>query len=220
MASKIVDDSLPVQPFSWPTAAAPQRALSPALQPEPEPSNGEAALRQQLAEIEQARPRQLEQATRQAFEEGRQKGYGEAASEIEIANDRLAKCLRDLPEMKRRLRHQAETDLVKLSLAIARRILHRELNTDEESIQGLVHAGLEKLQNREVSTVRVAPEAVGSVRSALEKAAAYPAISITPDPRMRAGDLIFETALGDLDASVETQLREIERGFVDRLGSA
>jgi flagellar biosynthesis/type III secretory pathway protein FliH len=28
---------------------------------------------------------------------------------------------------------------------------------------------------------------------------------------------LFETALGDLDASVETQLQEIQRGFADRI---
>ena len=35
---------------------------------------------------------------------------------------------------------------------------------------------------------------------------------------MRPSDLVFETSWGELDASVETQLLEIERGFSDRLG--
>jgi flagellar biosynthesis/type III secretory pathway protein FliH len=34
---------------------------------------------------------------------------------------------------------------------------------------------------------------------------------------MQCGDVIFETTHGNLDASIESQLREIERGFADRL---
>jgi flagellar biosynthesis/type III secretory pathway protein FliH len=45
-----------------------------------------------------------------------------------------------------------------------------------------------------------------------------PAVTVVADPKMRAGDVIFETSLGELDCSIETQLQEIERGFADRLG--
>jgi flagellar biosynthesis/type III secretory pathway protein FliH len=42
-------------------------------------------------------------------------------------------------------------------------------------------------------------------------------IEIASDASLKPGDVIFETAHGQLDASVSTQLREIERGLADRV---
>ncbi len=109
--------------------------------------------------------------------------------------------------------------MVRLSLAVARRILHRELTLDPESIQGVVHAALRNLEHREVLRVRVCPEAAKMVRSILEQAGAGPAIEVTPDNKMGVGDIVFETSVGQLDASIETQLQEVQRGFADRLGA-
>jgi flagellar biosynthesis/type III secretory pathway protein FliH len=43
------------------------------------------------------------------------------------------------------------------------------------------------------------------------------AIEIAADASFKPGDVIFETPQGQLDASVSTQLREIERGLADRV---
>jgi flagellar biosynthesis/type III secretory pathway protein FliH len=42
-------------------------------------------------------------------------------------------------------------------------------------------------------------------------------IEVIPDPSRQPGALVFETERGNLDASIETQLLEIERGLTDRL---
>ncbi len=40
-------------------------------------------------------------------------------------------------------------------------------------------------------------------------------IQILPDASLERGSAIFETARGNVDASISAQLGEIERGFVD-----
>ena len=40
-------------------------------------------------------------------------------------------------------------------------------------------------------------------------------LEVIADPGLEPGGLIFETARGSFDASVATQLDEIERGFAD-----
>ena len=47
--------------------------------------------------------------------------------------------------------------MVQLSLAIARRMLRRELAVDPDALHGLVLAALEKLQAQEICRVRVHP---------------------------------------------------------------
>ena len=92
---------------------------------------------------------------------------------------------------------EAEPELVRLSLAVARRILRRELSVDPEALLGLVKAGLERIESADVHRVRVHPEHAAVLARLLE------------------GAVIFETSRGSLDTGLETQLKEIERGFVD-----
>ncbi len=217
MACKIADNSIAIRPVLWAPAAAvsPQTIAADALLHERHDAIPQQAGKEELERLKQI---ELAQARKLAFDEGAKKAREEAADEMKAVDDRLARTLRDLVVSKRRMRSEAEADVVQLSLAIAKRILHRELTTDPESIQGVVHAALRKLQNREVASVRVCPSAVETIRLVLERAGINPAVSVISDPKMQNGDLVFETTLGELDASIETQLKEIQRGFSDRLG--
>ena len=109
-------------------------------------------------------------------------------------------------------------DIVSLTVAIARRVLRRELSVDPEAIHGVVKAALEKVQRKEICVVRTHPEHVPGVRMYFEKAGLSAGVEIVADASLQPGGLVVETKRGNLDASVETQLKEIERGFTDRLG--
>ena len=67
-----------------------------------------------------------------------------------------ARTLAELSSLRSRIRKDAEGDLLKLSISVARRVLHRELTLDPESIEGLIRIALEKLQSRDVCRIRVA----------------------------------------------------------------
>ena len=115
------------------------------------------------------------------------------------------------------MRKTAEADLLKLAIAIARRVLHRELTLDPESIEGLIRVALEKLESRELCRVRVHPDQEPAIRTLAGAFLSSQQVELIPDPSLQCGDVLFETAHGTLDASIEAQLQEIERGFADRL---
>ncbi len=175
------------------------------------------ALRRQIAEMERALPVRIQQARDAALQEGLRKGREEASAELKPVLDRLVRAAADLSNLRDKVRRHAETDLVKLALAIAKRVLHRELAMDPDAMQGIVRTALDRLQNREVDRLRVHPSHVGPVRTCLEEAGRAPAMEVLADPSLNCGDAIFDTSLGELDASVDSQLREIERGFADKL---
>ena len=187
---------------------------TPALPPPPEAN---PAPQIDLADLERRHQAALVSARQDGFKQGLQQARNEAAAELKATHDQVAKALADLSTTKKRIRQESEMELLKLSIAIARRILYRELLSDPEALHGVVHAALQKLQNREVSRVRVFPNGADAIRNALERIGAAPAIEIYPDPTLKIGDLVFETNFGDLDASIDTQLLEIQRGFADRL---
>jgi flagellar assembly protein FliH len=118
--------------------------------------------------------------------------------------------------MRTRLRKEAEEDLVGLSIAIARRVLRREITVDPEALRGVVRAALEKLEAREISRLWAHPSQAQLLTAWLREAGAT-AVEVIADPSREPGAVVFESSRGDLDAFVETQLREIERGLADRL---
>ena len=76
---------------------------------------------------------------------------------------------------------------------------------------------LEKLESREISRVRVHPSQAAAVTGFLRATAGGDAVEVVADGRCDPGGVVFETPRGNLDASVETQLQEIERGLADTL---
>jgi len=216
MLCKVAKPTATVKPPVWrqvrPGAPGAHGVITPA-----ETTPAETAdLKKRIAELERDRQAEAAQTRQAAFEQGLRQAREEFAAEIKASSERLAKTLSELASWKRKLRAEAEAELLKLSLAVARRILRRELLTDPEAMHGLVYAALQKLQRREIWRVRVCPAGVEAVRSCLENTAAA-SIEVTADSSLKPGDLLIETASGELDASVDTQLLEIERGFADRL---
>jgi flagellar assembly protein FliH len=149
--------------------------------------------------------------------EGEANGRRLAAAELEPLMARLSATIEELACMRPRLRHEAEADLVKLALAIARRILRRELSVDPDALSGLVLSALDKLQGQEIVRVRVHPAQAAPVTAGLRNNPAGGSVEVVSDPSREPGTILFETARGNLDASMESQLLEIERGLADRL---
>lgn len=217
MLCKITSDSDQIKPVAWRTLSGP--ALAPVAQTaNREASPGEIAeLQKRIAELERLRQTEVAQSKQAGFEEGKQRALEESAAQVSAALDRLAQKLGEVAALRSKIRGHAEMDIVKLGLAIAQRILRRELTTDPETIHGLVHAALQKIQNRDILKIRVYPAGAEALKASLARAGAAPAIQVVPDPTLKTGDLLFETSVGELDASVETQLQEVERGLADRL---
>ncbi len=161
--------------------------------------------------------RRVAEARAAGLREGEAEGRSRAAAEAQPILERLARSIDEVAALKPRLRREAEADTIKLALAIARRALRRELAVDPEALHGLVLAALEKLQAQEICRVRVHPSQVSAVASLLRKVGTGLPVEVVPDASRDPGAVIFETERGNLDASVESQLSEIERGLADAL---
>ena len=193
-----------VTPMAWRGTATPP--------PAPQPARAPSADISPAGDQDEAKT----EAFQRGFSEGRNIGHEQAAAELQPVMDRLSRSLADLATVRSKVRKTAEADLLKLAIAIARRVLHRELTLDPGSIEGLIRVALEKLESRELCRVRVHPDQEPVIRTLLARFSAAP-VELIPDPTLQCGDVLFETAHGTLDGSIEAQLQEIERGFADRL---
>jgi flagellar assembly protein FliH len=161
--------------------------------------------------------RKLDQARREAYAEGLAAGRQQAEEQFRPAVQGLAETLNSLARLRESIREETIQDLVHLATSIAARVIHREVAVDPDALAGLIQAAFSKLQSREINRVRMHPTLEALVRKLLEQAGAPKNLVLMPDPSLKPAEVFFETSQGILDASVETQLREIERGLVDKL---
>jgi flagellar assembly protein FliH len=209
MSSKVLraDDRQPVSPLVWrrvgtgPAGGAGELAADPSG----------------LAQKEIADQQRLREAHAAGVREGETAGRSRAAAELQPVVERLARSIQEISNLRARLRREAEADVVQLALAIARRVMRRELAVDPDALRGLVIAALEKLQGQEIARVRVHPSHLAMVTSCLQQTLSGGQVEVLPDPAREPGSVIFETTRGNLDASVDAQVQEIERGLADRL---
>jgi len=212
MSSRLLgpDDPRRVEAVAW------RRVSSAADAPE---EQGEAAPASRVdpAELEREWQGRVLDARAAGRREGEAAGRKQAMAELEAGLERLARSVNELAGLRSRLRREAEADMVKLAFAIARRVIRRELAVDPDALHGLVLGALERLQMQEINRVRVHPAHVGMVAALLRDRFGGGAIEVAPDPSAEPGAAVFETDRGNLDASVESQLSEIERGLADTL---
>jgi flagellar assembly protein FliH len=187
-----------------------------------ESDRGEFAMR--IAELEAEKEEliqkiQQEQAAQQGFyERGKQEQQREHAFVIEIASEKLIEAIRQFHDVRDSYLAQVEREVVHLSLAIASRILHREVRMDPLLLSGVVRVALGKLSDATEVRLRVpaTDEAMWS-----EMLRLMPNLPLHPkviaDEKMCAGECSLETQLGCIDLGVSAQLAEIERGFFDLL---
>jgi flagellar assembly protein FliH len=198
------------EPMVWPR-------VRPGATAEAVPEGRLVELQIRIAELEnQARQRE-EQAYQSGLREGQALGQERAGASLEPVVARLAQTIEELAGQRRRMRREAEEDVVKLALAIGRRVLHRELSIDPEALLGVVKAALAKLERQEVNRVRVHPSDSAMVKRHFEQLDLPGPIEVVADSALERGAVVFETPRGNLDASLETQLLEIQRGLSDRL---
>jgi flagellar assembly protein FliH len=172
-----------------------------------------------LAEAQSQWEERAREQYQAGYREGMAAGKQAAAAAVQPVLENLAKSLSDLIGLRARLRQAAEADLVRLALAIARRILRREIGVDSEALTALVRHAIERVNGRDVARIRTHPEHVPAIRQYLA-ARQQTVAAVEADASLAPGSVVFDTAMGTLDASVDTQLAEIENGLVDRLGGA
>jgi len=211
MSSRLLrpDDCVESSPIVWRAAgssATQSRDAGKALVPE-----------SRVAEIQQEAEGRAKAAYSQGLAAGEAAMQQKTQQKLDPVLQGLNAVIAEVAGLRKRVRAEAEDDAVKLAIAIARRVLYRELATDPEAILGLVKAAFGKLNARETHRLRLSPSDVAVIQEHRAKLQIPPGLDVVADGSLTPGSAIFETSRGDLDASVDTQLAEIDRGLTDAL---
>jgi flagellar assembly protein FliH len=175
----------------------PSTAAPPAKSDEEE----RAALEARLAALER-------DAFSKGFAQGERAGGEAAAQRGEAMLRRLTETLEELTTLREQMIHQTERQMVQLALAIARRVVHREVSIDQDLLIAMARVALDRLGESARVTVRLSPqdyEATSAVRSA-QWAGTH--VAVEADAR------VGQSEFGSMDAGVDAQIHEIARALL------
>ncbi|MEJ5170804.1 MAG: FliH/SctL family protein [Fimbriimonadales bacterium] len=184
-------------------------------------------LNQQLEELkERARAEGFEEGRARGFEQGREEGYRagfeQATAEVELRTraglEELAETLRRVDEcfgpLMDRFFANCEEALAPLAMAIAARLVARELATDPSAAIGLAREALAEVTHAESARIRVNPFHGAALRDRMPELLAasesLKRIEVVDDPTIGQG-VIVDSAGGVIDATLATRVRNLVR---------
>jgi flagellar assembly protein FliH len=167
----------------------------------------------------------VEAARQEGFQDGEREGRRAARADADAElnalvgqeREQVATTLRRFRGARDRYFAEVEQEVVKLALAIAARVLHREAQMDPLLLSGAVRVALEKMADRSGVVLRVAGADVELWERSLLVMQPHERPRVEEDLRLERGECVLETAMGTVELGVKVQLQEIEKGFFDLL---
>jgi flagellar assembly protein FliH len=206
-----------VRPMEYPALAG-TRASVIDLELPVNLANRVRELESKLEEKEKQVAQRLESVRCDALEQGKQQAGGDQAAWRERCTALLKGAVDEFRARSDEYLSQVEHEVVRLALAVAQRILHRELQLDPLLLSGAVRVALGQLAESTEVRLRVAARQKDMWT---EMVRLIPGLPIRPEVRgddgLEAGDAVLETNLGTVDLGMRAQLGEIERGFFDQV---
>jgi flagellar assembly protein FliH len=157
---------------------------------------------------------QIEEARIEAKSEARRDWEEEFETKLVMEQKRVSQICEQFGRERTKYFADIEAEVVKLALAIAARVLHREAKLDPLLLVGVVRVALDKVADNSVTTLRVPSEEVIRWQGVF---AANSSVQVIGDERLTSGDCVLDTSVGKVELGVNVQLSEIENGFFDLL---
>jgi flagellar assembly protein FliH len=173
------------------------------------------ALREELRLQAEQFAFQLVEARRKS-EDVRTECSADFEARLESERERMSKLSAEFDTERAHYFASAEAEVVKLALAIAAQVLHREAQLDPLLLSGVVRVAVEQIRDGSHAVLRVPVPELDEWRERLVDCKDV-ALEVLGDDRLVSGDCVLESSLGRAELGIRAQLKEIERGFFDLL---
>lgn len=160
-------------------------------------------------------PPNLEALRQEAFAQGRQAGLEEAQERFGRAADALGRGLEEVARLRESLLSGSSHDMLRLVMTVARQVVQAEISVNQELVLKTIERALNAAVQADSHRVLVAP---GDLALVKEKKPLFLAsihglknVTVEADPSVAPGGCRLESELGEVDATVDSQLEEIRR---------
>jgi flagellar assembly protein FliH len=127
---------------------------------------------------------------------------------------RVAQTIDELTGLRATIVRETERQMVELALALARRVVDRELTLAPDLVAAMAHVALDRLGEQTPATIRLNPADYGMVVAERGEQWEGTHVSVVPDPAVARGGCLVESDFGVVDASADAQLGELARALL------
>ncbi len=141
--------------------------------------------------------------------------------QIDAAVNGFTSMVDDFVAQRAEFLKSSEETLVRLAVAVAKKIIGDAVQIQEDAVLETVRNALRHVQEKENVVVRVHPEDLKIVREHrsewLSIVEGSGSLDIEEDERVRRGGCLVETEAGNVEAQIDKQIQTLERMLVERV---
>ncbi len=166
-----------------------------------------------------------EQAYQKGFAEGKAQGLsdGELAG-LERGTEKIAPLISSLKEaliqlsaIREETFDKIENEVVQLAIAIARKVICREVSIDKETVVCVAREALTKVDDPGKIKIKMNPSDLQFINETKYQLSNLVAdvnkVTFEGEESIQSGGCVIETELGEIDARIEKQLQAVEESF-------
>lgn len=154
------------------------------------------------------------EAHQEAFTEGKELGFQSGKEEIQLLVERLHSVVAETVRERERILMHSETQVINLVLTMVGKIVKKLTADYKEIVINNIKAALELLKGAMTIFIHVSPRdynfAVSHKQELINMIEAQAEIKFIEDPTIEPGGVYIETDTGDIDATINSQLEELE----------
>jgi len=143
------------------------------------------------------------------YAQGERAGAEAAATRGDAMLRRMAQTIDELGALRTTLIHKSERQLVQLAIAIATRVIQREITLDRELLVAMARVALDRLGDTSSATIRLHPQDHAAALAVRGVTLSTESVSVIADANISRGGCLVESDFGLIDLTPAAQVAEI-----------
>ena len=181
----------------------------PEQDPEEEPEDAET----RLARLER-------EAYEKGFAQGQKDGLALEERQIEEKGKQLEAFFSEMNDLRAQIYSEAEEELLKMSLLIAKKIIGEEVETNPQIIGRTIRSAMKYLVDKNQTRISINPEDMEEVRRILPEIAGLTKggkFQVVEDHAIKRGGCVLESGFGRINATLDDQIEMLEKEIDEEL---
>lgn len=155
------------------------------------------------------------EAFTKGYAQGERAGNEATAARGDVMLRRLAQTLEELQSLRADLIRRTEREVVELSLAIARKVLQREVSLDPELLLAMARVALDRLADVATASIRLHPEDFNlTVAARGSTTVSSHGVQIVADATVRRGGCVVQSEFGAVDVGISDQIDQLTHALL------
>lgn len=160
----------------------------------------------------------------QAYARGQRDAMSVTATRLESSAKALAAALKQVDQLRQQMAQNSREDMLRLVMVIAEQIIRREVSVHTDIINEVIAEALKASVRADHYRIKVNPEDLAAVNEHkplfLSSISGLKNLMIEADSAVTAGGCKIESDLGEVDATLETQLEAIRQALQETMTGA